>query len=88
MTTTNMFLNFGGKWDSPPLLCSLSSTVYMTMGYNSACMMSNSVLCGWAAARLVCGWAGAWLVCGWAGAWQVTYVHHVWHYDNVMLCSL
>ena len=19
MTTTNMFLNFGGKWDSPPL---------------------------------------------------------------------
>ena len=20
MTTTNMFLNFGGKWDSPPLL--------------------------------------------------------------------
>ena len=21
MTTTNMFLNFGGKWDSPPLVC-------------------------------------------------------------------
>ena len=20
MTTTNMFLNFGGKWDSPPVL--------------------------------------------------------------------
>ena len=20
MTTTNMFLNFGGKWDSPPLV--------------------------------------------------------------------
>ena len=20
MTTTNMFLNFGGKWDTPPLI--------------------------------------------------------------------
>ena len=25
MTTTNMFLNFGGKWDSPPLPAYLTS---------------------------------------------------------------
>ena len=30
MTTTNMFLNFGGKWDSPPLTKLLSSTCIFT----------------------------------------------------------
>ena len=27
MTTTNMFLNFGGKWDSPPLCFSESDSI-------------------------------------------------------------
>ena len=27
MTTTNMFLNFGGKWDSPPL--TTNSIIYV-----------------------------------------------------------
>ena len=33
MTTTNMFLNFGGKWDSPPL-CNWLGNNHPQMNYS------------------------------------------------------
>ena len=33
MTTTNMFLNFGGKWDSPPLKDPSFSGLFLTRNY-------------------------------------------------------
>ena len=43
MTTTNMFLNFGGKWDSPPLGISRAVLTLVSSLESSVAPQSSSL---------------------------------------------